>query len=124
MHQTWGPDDLQILTSDDFNNLPDGPDIPDYPTHGHDFMLAMQDIYCAKCFSLQMPIGTLFHPLGLPYVYVLGEGCASWYVPNPTTLQVIENNYGVTIQDLSQSLLGFFRGRSRYSGLHDRQGRP
>jgi hypothetical protein len=43
-------------------------------------------------------------------VYVLGEGCASWYVPNPTTLQVIENSYGVTIQDLSQSLLAFFVG--------------
>ncbi|MGH8014382.1 MAG: hypothetical protein ACREQ4_17980 [Candidatus Binataceae bacterium] len=49
---TW-TSNVHVVTPDEFNNLGRGPDIPDLTTHAYQFTLAMDDIYGAKCFSLQ-----------------------------------------------------------------------
>ncbi len=110
LHATWGPDDVQVLSPADFNNLAQGPNIPDYTTHAHDFMMAMEDIYGAKCSSRNLNIGALLAPTGLNFVDVLAGGCEIRYVPNPTTLQQIEDRYKQTVQPLNQLLIGFFFG--------------
>lgn len=110
LHATWGPDDVQVLSPADFNNLAQGPNIPDYTTHAHDFMMAMQDIYGAKCSSLNLNVGALLAPIGLNFIVVLAGGCEIRSVPNPTTLQQIEDRYKQTVQPLSQLLIGFFFG--------------
>ncbi|MGH7843450.1 MAG: hypothetical protein ACREQT_18275, partial [Candidatus Binataceae bacterium] len=91
---------VRVVTPGQFNDLHRDPDIPDLTTNAHQFTLAMDDIYGAKCVSLQLPIGTLIRFVGDERVFVLSGGCAFRYIPNPTTLQAIENRYNLTVQDL------------------------
>ncbi|MGH8011721.1 MAG: hypothetical protein ACREQ4_04390 [Candidatus Binataceae bacterium] len=91
---------VHVVTPADFNNLVQFPGIPDLTTNAYQFTLAMDDIYGAKCFSLQLPIGTLIRFVGDERVFVLSGGCAFRYIPNPTTLQAIENRYNLTVQSL------------------------
>ncbi|MGH7156479.1 MAG: hypothetical protein ACREF3_21365, partial [Acetobacteraceae bacterium] len=91
---------VRVVTPDQFNDLHRGLDIPDLTTNAYQFTLAMDAIYGARCFSLQLPIGTLIRFVGDDRVWVLSGGCTFRYIPNLTTLQAIESRYNLTVQDL------------------------
>jgi hypothetical protein len=112
MEAIW-PMPLHVLHPADFNNLPQGPALPEYPTQPHDFVLAMDDVYGAPCASFRtsphnLNIGALIQAPGHPEVYVLSGGCQIRHIPNPATRDAIINHFKLTVQFLDQSLLEYF----------------
>ncbi len=94
MLDTWGGPPLRVVDPADFNNVAQGPNIPDYTTRPHDFMLAMEDIYGAPCSSFlltsNLKVGALVQNAGQDAIYVLAGGCQLRHIPNPTTMQQIQ----------------------------------
>jgi hypothetical protein len=123
---TW-VSNVQKLPPADFNNLDQGSDIPDLTTDANEFTLAMDDIYGAKCFSLQLPIGTLFSTQnadGTPLYVVLAGGCAFRAIREcddaASDRESLQPN-GAIPAAVSGSVR-LLLWRSGYFGLHDQQG--